>query len=96
MLFIEFGTNLNYCNNILKYRNVDDDNWYYLYIDIETLNLIVTNYGIISTYKIPTQYTNCDNETTSKIIKVKYCGADVKLCCGNNGPFYLPYIEQNY
>lgn len=96
MLFIEFQTNLNSDLNILKYRSINDDNWYYLYIDIESLNLLVTNYGIISTYKIPTQIANCDNETTSKIIKLKYCGADIKLCCGNNVPFYLPYIEQNY
>jgi len=95
MLFI-FETNLHYGNNILKYRNVDDDNWYYLYIYIETLNLLVTNYGIISTYKLPTEYTNCDNETTSKNIKLKYCGADINLWCGNNTAFYLPYIEQNY
>ena len=96
MLFIEFQTNINYGINILKYRNINDDIWYYLYIDIETLNLLVTNYGIMSTYKIPTKITNCDNPTTSKIIKLKYCGADIKLCCGNNTTFYLPYIEQNY
>jgi hypothetical protein len=96
MLFIEFQTNLNSDLNILKYRQIDDDNWHYLYIDIETLNLLVTNYGIISTYKIPTQFTNCDNPTTSKTIKLQYCGADIELCCGNNTPFYLPHIEQNY
>jgi hypothetical protein len=96
MLLIEFQINLNSGLNILRYRNIDDDIWYYLYIDIETLNLLVTNYGIISTYKFPTQFTNCDNLTTSKIIKLQYCGADVTLCCGNNTSFYLPYIEQNY
>ena len=96
MLFIEFQTNLNSGLNILKYRNIDDDSWYYLYIDIETLNLLVTNYGIISTYKIPTQFTNCDNPSTSKIIKLQYCGTDIQLCCGNNTLFYLPHIEQNY
>lgn len=96
MLIIEFQINLNYGVNILKYRNIEDDIWYYLYIDIETLNLLVTNYGIISTYKIPTIFTNCDNQTTSKIIKLQYCGSDIQLCCGNNTSFYLPYIEQNY
>ena len=95
MLFIEFQTNLNDIN-ILKYRNLEDDIWYYLYIDIETLHLLVTNYGIISTCKIPTKITNCDNLTTSNIIKLKYCGADIQLCCGNNTPFYLPNIEQNF
>ena len=96
MLFIEFQTNIKSGNNILKYRNVDDDIWYYLYIDIETLNLLVTNYGIISTYKIPTKITNCDNPTTSKIIDLKYCGADIQLRCGDNTTFRLPCIEQNY
>jgi hypothetical protein len=96
MLFIEFQTNINSVINIVKYRNINDDIWYYLYIDIETLNLLVTNYGIISTYKIPTKITNCDNPTTSKIINLKYCGADIQLYCGNNTKFYLPYIEQNY
>ena len=96
MLFIEFEINLNSGLNILKYRNINDDIWYYLYIDIETLNLLVINYGIISTCKISTKFTNCDNPTTSKIIKLKYCGADIQLYCNNNTSFYLPYIEQNY
>ena len=98
MIFIEFQIQLNNDINILKYRNVDDDIWYYLYISIEILNLLVLNYGIISTYKIPTKHTNCDNLTTSKIIKLKYCGCPIKLYCNNNNNnnFYLPYIEQNY
>jgi hypothetical protein len=96
MLFVEFELNIKSGLNILKYRNVNDDIWYYLYIDIETLNLLITNYGIISTYKIPTKFTNCDNPSTSKIIKLKYCGADIKLQCGNISPFYIPDIEQNY
>lgn len=99
MIFIEFSIELNYMDtNILKYRNVNDDIWYYLYIDIETLNLLVLNYGIISTYKILTKYTNCDNETTSKIIKLKYCGCPIKLYCLNNTNFNfnLHHIEQNY
>ena len=96
MIFVEFQTNLNYGLNMLKYRNIEDDNWYYLYLDIETLNLLITKFGIISTYKIPTKITNCDNETTCKIINIKYCGTDIKLFCGNNTPFYIPYLEQYY
>ena len=96
MIFIEFQINLTDKLNILKYKNINDDNWYYLYIDIETLNLLILNYGIISTQKIPTKYTNSDNLTTSKYIKLKYCNADINLYCGNNFKFYLPLIEQNY
>jgi len=54
MLFVEFSKNLNQDMNILKYKDVNDDNWYYLYIDIETLVILIINYGIISTNKIPT------------------------------------------
>lgn len=97
MLFIEFKPDLNNGLNIIRYRNVDDHDWYYLYIDIETLNLLIRNFGIISTYKIPTKFTNCDNLTTSKNIKgINFCGIDIELKCGNNTPFYLPNIEQNY
>ena len=96
MLLIEFQINLNSGLNILKYRNINDNIWHYLYVDIETLNLLVTNYGNISTYKIPTNFTNCDNPTTSKIIKLQYCDANIQLYCDNNASFYLPYIEQNY
>lgn len=96
MLFIEFQTNLNSGVNIVKYRNINDDVWYYLYMDIETLHLLITNYGIISTYKIPTQPLNCDNPTTSKTVQLTYCGAGIQLYCGNKTSFYLPWIEQNY
>jgi hypothetical protein len=96
MLFIEFQSNLHSGLNIVKYRNVDDDNWYYLYIDIETLSLLLANFGIISTYKIPTIPKNCDNPSTSRTIQLKYCGAEVKMVCGNMTPFYISNIEQNY
>ena len=96
MLFIEFQMNLDCGLNILKYRNIDNDDWYYLYIDIETLNLLVNNFGIISTYKEPTKFTNCDNPSTSKNIKLKYCDVNIELKCGNDTYFYVPMIEQNY
>ena len=92
MLFIEFSTNLSNNDNLLKYRNIEDDTWYYMYIDIETLNLLVANYGIISSHKS----TCIDNLTTGKEIKVNYCGSNITLYCQNNTPFYLPYMEQNY
>lgn len=97
MLFIEFQTEFNYGNdNILKYRNVNDNDWYYMYIDIETLNLLVENFGIVSATQIPTIYRCIDNPSTGKEINFKYCGANIKLKCGNDTPFYLPYLEQNY
>jgi hypothetical protein len=90
MIFIEFQPNLNYRSNLIKYRDIHATNWYYLYLDIETLNLLVTNYGVITTFKFPTSFTNCDNPSTSKIIELNYCGADIQLFCGNNAVFYLP------
>lgn len=98
MLFVKFEANLHSGLNLVKYRHVHDDCWYYLYLDMETIHLLVTNLGIVSTYRIPTQFTNCDNPTTGKRIQVRYCGAAIQLCCGRNddSSFYLPWIEQNY
>lgn len=96
MLLIEFEENLKYGLNIVKYRNVEDDNWYYLYTDIETLALLVTNFGIISTWRIPTEPILVDSPLTSKKINMKYCDAPIELYCGNNAYCYLPILEQNY
>jgi hypothetical protein len=96
MLFIEFETELFFNENLIKYRNVDNEDWYYMFLDIETLNLLLNNFGIISTIRIPTRKTCADNPSTGKEIKIKYCGANIKLYCKNNTPFYLPHIEQNY
>jgi len=76
--------------NILKYRNVEDDIWYYLYIDIETLHLLITNFGM------PTQIICIDNLFTFKKINIKLCEAPIEVYCGNNKYFHLPIMEQNY
>jgi hypothetical protein len=96
MLLIEFEQNLTDKLNLLKYRNVDDDNWYYLYIDIETLNLLLINFGIISTKRLPTQNICIDNYSTSKHINITFCGASIKLYCGNSTYINLSILEQNY
>ena len=96
MLLIEFEENITCGVNILKYRSIEDENWYYLYIDIETLNLLIRNFGIISTKRLPTQNICLDNPSTSKNITLKYCCASIELYCGNNSHFYLPLLEQNY
>jgi len=96
MLLIEFDPNLNQDFNLLKYRNTEDDNWYYLYIDMETLHLLIQNYGIISTLKIPTEPIHLDNPITGKKININFCGAPIEFYCGNNESFYLPIMEQNY
>lgn len=101
MIFIEFQRDFNYgSRNIIKYRNIHDRDWYYLYIDIETLNLLLTNFGIISTCRNPTGYTNCDNPSTCRNIKMNYCNADIEINIKNDNTkllksgFYLPTIEQ--
>lgn len=101
MILIEFDINWNYGLNIIKYRNIENDQWYYLYIDIETLNLLIMNYGIISAIKIPTRFTSSDRPTTGEIIKIKYCNSDIEIICKNKINLYtrysyLNYIEQNY
>jgi hypothetical protein len=71
MIILEFHTNIEYGMNIVKYKNRTDNDWHHLYIDIETLNLLIRNFG------------NCDSPTMPKIIELNYCGADISLICGN-------------
>jgi hypothetical protein len=96
MLLIEFESDFKCGLNILKYRNTTDDEWYYLYIDIEALSILVANFGIISTLRVPTEPISLDTPQTSKNIQMKFCGASIELFCGNNSAFYLPILEQNY
>jgi hypothetical protein len=96
MLLIEFNENLSYGLNIIKYRNAKDNIWNYLHIDIETLHLLLLNFGIFSTKIIPNKKINIDNLTTSKNIIMKYCGAPIQLYCGCNDNFNLAILEQNY
>lgn len=96
MLFIQFATNLHSGKNLVKYRDVNDDNYYYMYLDIETLNLLINNFGIISTYKVPARVTYCDTPRTGRDISLKYCGADILIGCGNNANFNVLLLEQYY
>ena len=96
MLLIEFEEKLTHGLNILKYRNIEDENWYYLYIDIKTINLLISNFGIIYTKRIPSQNVCIDNPSTSKNITIDFCRAKINMHCGNNTQIYLPLLEQNY
>jgi hypothetical protein len=96
MIFIEFPENLTTTNFIVRYRNVLEEDWYYIWIDIETLNILIQNFGIISTLIIPSKPICIDNPTTSKTICIKYCGANIKLICNNNKYMNISLLEQNY
>ena len=97
MLLIEFDPNLKYgYNNIIKYRDVEDSVYYYLYIDVETLHLLLLHFGILSTWIIPTEKNCLDNLTTTKNIKCTFCNAQIELYCGNNTLFNMNIMEQNY
>lgn len=99
MLFIEIPQDFNYNLNIIKYRNINEDSWYYLYIDIETLNLLLSNYGIISAIQYPTLSRCIDNPTTGQNVSLNYCGAKINISCKNNynvNNFNLALLKQNY
>lgn len=97
MLLVEFDVNLNFENGVcrLNYKEVNEENWHYLYVDIETLNLLLQNYGIISTIRTLGQPISIDNYTTSSQIIVKYCGCEVNMFCRNKDKCYLPILEQH-
>lgn len=97
MLFIEFQTELHSGLNMLKYKEVGSDVWYYMHMDVETLHLLIRHFGVISTLKVPTQWTNCDNPSTSTAVQVKYCGAPIQFFCGKRTTkFNVADLEQNY
>ena len=51
MILIEFETNLDSgVVNILKYKSINEDKWHFLFIDIETLNLLITNFVNINNF----------------------------------------------
>jgi hypothetical protein len=87
MLLIEFKQKVDEKITIL-YKEIDDNNWYSMNINLETLNLLLLNFGIIG------KIQSTPFETASKNIKLNYCGADISLYCGDNSPFYLPLLER--
>lgn len=98
MLIIEFSKNLGQ-NIVLKYRHVNEICWCYLFVDIETLNLLVKNFGIYSTVKninYTRKFSSIDNMSTSKDIYVKYCGAEIKISCQKNTYQNISALKQNY
>ncbi len=100
MLLVEFSKEISKGLNILKYRHINEIDWNYLKIDLETLNILLANYGIVSTTIYPKdniERYNIDNITTGRDIYVKYCGAEIKLHCGfNDKNFNWALLEQSW
>jgi hypothetical protein len=88
MLLIEFDENINCSDlNILKYRGVENEDWYYLYVDLATLNLLISNFGMVGAKRYDRGTIQLDNGTDNEHIDVKYCGSDITLRCFNSRPF---------
>lgn len=90
MIIIEFPLELNQNSNVIRYRNIlnnhnEDLNWHIILCDFQTLNYIINNFGIIGTVLYLSnkkcQELCVDNPSTSDIINVSYCGANIKLLC---------------
>ena len=99
MILVEIPENFSQGENIIKYKDVDDLDWYYLHIDIETLNLLINNFGILSTRRIPTKKIILDNATTGRECMLNYCGAKISLQCKNNvfaNQFICKCLEENH
>jgi hypothetical protein len=85
MLIIDFPTNLMEQNNLIKYKNIKEDDWYYMYIDMDILCLLLFNFGMVSTVTLPgIKPACCDNPSTGKKCCVKYCGADITILYNNS------------
>lgn len=97
MILIEFDENIG-DEIIVKYKNINDDKWYYLIMDLLTLNNLINNYGCVSTKIYNKTNINCDNPTTGKEINVKYHKANISMFCNKtiNSGKYLHHLEENY
>ena len=70
-------------NSIVKHEDqIENPEWCQMIMDLETLNMLIQNFGMQSIYKIPEQRGNCDNGTLSREVRVRYCGAEIKMICG--------------
>lgn len=89
MILIEFPKDLCQENIPIKYRNIDDHDWSYLECDIQTLSLLLSNFGIVSTtlYRYGPQCL--DNPTTGLTISATYCGAEISLVLARSGPLRI-------
>jgi hypothetical protein len=86
MILVAFETIFN---GIIYYKNVDDVEWNELNIDIETLNLLISNFGI----KSSVLGKSIEYPSTGQEITMKYHGADISLHCGCNVPFDISILE---
>jgi hypothetical protein len=91
MLMIEFRKNFTYGGlNILRYRDIDGGcSWNYLFIDLETLTLLLANFSIpFNDNRLFVDGFNVDYDipilTIPEKIKVDYCGAEIELKCNDN------------
>lgn len=104
MLFIEFNFEQNNFNEeiTIRYRHVDSIEWFYLQIDILTLNHLLLKYGILQIWRFPYKLICADNPITGKQVKMKWNGAEISMVCGYGNHFDTSYnnalrkIEQNY
>jgi hypothetical protein len=94
MIIIEFEENIK--NNekiLLNYRDINNDNWQYLYIDLETLNLLISYVGIISINRFTNKNITSDNGTLSEDIAINYCGSEIIVSCA---PYLSKYSHSKF
>ena len=99
MLLIEFDPIITDDQHILvKYRDINEADWFYVYCDLSTLNILLNFFGIVSVMRFSGR-VNCDNGTLSNEINLKYCGAAIHVSCNryyNYFKFNLAILEQDY
>ena len=99
MIVLEFDIDWNCGFNRVAYKHEMDPQWNYMYVNMETLALLLHHYGVVSTKHLPgKKYVNLDNGTTGRQIQMKFCGADIMIECKgkynyNEGMFSLMKIK---
>lgn len=83
MILIEFNPNFKSKQNVIKYKAIDEIKYHFLYVDLETINLLLINYGIVSNLNSYTKTTflkfSGREDEDIRNIKINHFGAEVNI-----------------
>ena len=82
MILIEFNPNFKSKQNLIKYKAINEIKYHFLYVDLETINLLLINYGIVSNFNSHNntifKFSGREHEDTRNV-KIKHFGAEVNI-----------------
>ena len=86
MILIEFNPNFKSKQNLIKYKAINEIKYHFLYVDLETINLLLINYGIVSKFNSynKTSILKFSGREDIDNVKIKHFGTEVNIKLINN------------